>query len=81
MNKLYGQDFNLWLEEIAIAIKNRDVSNMDWDNLLEKIEDMGASQKRAIRSYLNRLIEHIFKLKYWTIILDNLNGASTNTSR
>ncbi|HEY9770505.1 MAG TPA: DUF29 domain-containing protein [Coleofasciculaceae cyanobacterium] len=66
MNKLYGQDFNLWLEEIAIAIKNRDVSKMDWDNLLEEIEDMGASQKRALRSYMNRLIEHIFKLKYWT---------------
>ncbi|MEY4518634.1 MAG: hypothetical protein RLZZ499_1233 [Cyanobacteriota bacterium] len=66
MNKLYGQDFNLWLKEIAIAIKNRDVSKMDWDNLLEEIEDMGASQKRALRSYLNRLIEHIFKLKYWT---------------
>jgi Domain of unknown function DUF29 len=66
MNQLYGQDFNLWLKEIAIAIKNRDVSNMDWDNLLEEIEDMGASQKRALRSYLNRLIEHIFKLKYWT---------------
>jgi hypothetical protein len=66
MNRLYGQDFNLWLQEIAIAIKNRDVSKMDWDNLLEEIEDMGASQKRALRSYLNRLIEHIFKLKYWT---------------
>ncbi|MEO0013752.1 MAG: hypothetical protein RLZZ535_2141 [Cyanobacteriota bacterium] len=66
MNKLYGQDFNLWLKEIAIAIKNRDVSKMDWDNLLEEIEDMGASQKRALRSYMNRLIEHIFKLKYWT---------------
>lgn len=66
MNKLYGQDFNLWLEEIAIAIKNKDVSKMDWDNLLEEIEDMGASQKRALRSYMNRLIEHIFKLKYWT---------------
>lgn len=66
MNQLYKQDFNLWLKEIAIAIKNRDVSNMDWDNLLEEIEDIGASQKRALRSYLNRLIEHIFKLKYWT---------------
>ncbi len=40
---------------MAIAIKNRDVSKMDWDNLLEEIEDMGASQKRALRSYLNRL--------------------------
>jgi Domain of unknown function DUF29 len=66
MNKLYEGDFNLWLEELAIAIKNRDIGNMDWDNLLVEIEDMGASQKRALRSYINRLVEQILKLKYWT---------------
>ena len=38
---------------------------MDWDGLLEEIEDMTASQKRALRSYTKRLIEHILKLKYW----------------
>ena len=38
---------------------------MDWDCLLEEIEDMGASPKRALDSYLQRLIEHILKLKYW----------------
>jgi hypothetical protein len=66
MNKLYEGDFNLWIEELAIAIKNRDIGNMDWDNLLVEIEDMGASQKRALRSYINRLVEQILKLKYWT---------------
>jgi hypothetical protein len=64
MNKLYEGDFNLWIEELAIAIKNRDIGNMDWDNLLVEIEDLGASQKRALRSYINRLVEHILKLKY-----------------
>ena len=38
---------------------------MDWENLIEEIEDMGASQKRALDTYLQRLIEHILKLKYW----------------
>jgi hypothetical protein len=38
---------------------------MDWDNLLDEIEDMGASQKRALDSYTMRLVEHILKLKYW----------------
>jgi hypothetical protein len=65
LQQLYEQDFNLWLEQIAIAIKHKDVEAMDWDNLLEEIEDMGASQKRALDSYLQRLIEHILKLKYW----------------
>ena len=46
---------------------------MDWDNLLDEINDMGKSDKRAIslcglsvRSYTQRLIEHIFKIKYWS---------------
>lgn len=65
MQQLHKQDFNLWLEKTAIAIRNQDFTNMDWDNLLEEIEDMGASQKRALRSYTKRLIEHILKLKYW----------------
>ncbi|MGK7898765.1 MAG: DUF29 domain-containing protein [Xenococcus sp. (in: cyanobacteria)] len=66
LKQLHNEDLNLWLEEIAIAIKNRDFNNMDWDGLLEEIEDMTASQKRALRSYTKRLLEHILKLKYWT---------------
>ena len=62
---LHERDFNLWLEQTALAIQNRNIDAMDWDNLLDEIEDMGASQKRALDSYMQRLIEHILKLKYW----------------
>lgn len=65
LKQLHNEDLNLWLEQIATKIKNKDFSNMDWDGLLEEIEDMTASQKRALRSYTKRLIEHILKLKYW----------------
>ena len=65
LKQLHDRDFNLWIEETIKTIKNKDVSNMDWENLLEEIEDMGASQKRALDSYVQRLIEHILKLKYW----------------
>ena len=37
---LRDRDFNLWLEQMAIAIKNRDTKNMDWEGLLEEIKDM-----------------------------------------
>ena len=70
---LYKRDFNLWLDRTARAIKNRDLDAMDWDNLLEEIEDMGASQKRALRSYTKRLVEHILKLKYWQEEQRNVN--------
>jgi hypothetical protein len=65
MSHLYQTDFNRWVEQQAIAIKNRDINAMDWDNLLEEVEDMGASQKRALRSYYYRLVEHILKLRDW----------------
>ena len=65
LKQLYHQDLNLWRQKIITAIQNRKLENMDWDNLIEEINDMGASEKRALRSYTKRLIEHILKLKYW----------------
>ena len=70
LKQLHNQDLNLWLEQVATSIKNRDFENMDWDGLLEEIEDMGASEKRALRSYTRRLIDHILKLRYWNLEKD-----------
>lgn len=65
IQELYDQDFNLWVEKIKQKIQDRNFVDMDWDNLLDEIDDMGKSEKRSLESYLQRLIEHIFKLKYW----------------
>ncbi|BAU66016.1 hypothetical protein STA3757_34160 [Stanieria sp. NIES-3757] len=65
LKQLHDRDFNLWIENIKIKIQKQDFDGMDWDNLLDEIDDMGASQKRALNSYMQRLIEHILKLKYW----------------
>lgn len=62
---LYEEDFNLWVEEIKQKLIKRDFEGMDWDNLLDEIDDMGKSEKRSLESYLERLIEHILKLQYW----------------
>ena len=66
MNKLeYETDYYKWTQLMAKALRERDYSSIDWDNLIEEIEDMGKSQKRAIESLLMRLTEHLLKLKYW----------------
>ena len=65
LKQLHDRDFNLWIEQIKLKIQQQDLKDMDWDNLLDEIDDMGASQKRALDSYTQRLIEHILKLKYW----------------
>jgi hypothetical protein len=65
LKELYHQDLNLWRQEIINAIQSQQLENMDWDNLVDEINDMTASERRALRSYTKRLIEHILKLKYW----------------
>jgi hypothetical protein len=65
LKQLYHQDLNLWRQAVINAIQNQQLENMDWDNLIEEINDMTASERRALRSYTKRLIEHILKLKYW----------------
>lgn len=65
LSKLYDRDFNLWIEQTKQKLIERDFENMDWDNLIEELDDMGASHKRALESYLQRLVEHILKLQYW----------------
>ena len=61
----YEEDYYLWIQAMIEQLKNRNYLNVDWDNLIEEIEDMGRSQKRAVESLLLRLTEHLLKLKYW----------------
>jgi hypothetical protein len=62
---MYEEDYYLWTQTMVEKLKNQDYLTIDWDNLIEEIEDMGKSQKRAIESLLLRLTEHLLKLKYW----------------
>ena len=75
MNQVnYEQDYYLWTQAMAKALKERDYSSLDWDNLIEEIEDMGRSQKRALESLLMRLTEHLLKLKYWELEKERNKG-------
>ncbi|MEM9272297.1 MAG: DUF29 domain-containing protein [Cyanobacteria bacterium P01_F01_bin.143] len=66
MNQVhYEQDYYQWTQAMVKALKERDYLSLDWDNLIDEIDDMGKSQKRAIESLLMRLTEHLLKLKYW----------------
>jgi len=62
---LYDRDYQLWLEHTIAQLKVRDFTNLDLENLIEEIESLGKSDKRAISSYLMQLCEHLLKLKYW----------------
>jgi hypothetical protein len=65
---LYERDFAAWSRQQAEALRAaaRTGSNqlLDWENLAEEIEDLGASQRSAVGSYIMRIIQHFVKLEY-----------------
>ncbi|MGL4884100.1 MAG: DUF29 domain-containing protein [Waterburya sp.] len=61
---LYDQDYYLWLTHTAQLIKEGKFSEVDAVNLIEEIEDMGRSEKRAVKSNLIIVLLHLLKYKY-----------------
>ena len=64
-SSLYQTDYYLWLKTTAHSLRHWDFSAIEWENLIEELESMGKSEKRALRSLLTRLLEHLLKLAYW----------------
>lgn len=61
---LYEADFNLWLEKQAVALRQGRFEDLDIENLVEEIESLARSDKRALRSHLRVLLLHLLKWKY-----------------
>ncbi|MBS3028810.1 MAG: DUF29 domain-containing protein [Dolichospermum sp. DET50] len=62
---LYDQDYYLWLRTTINQLRTGQFSVVDLENLLEELETMGKSEKRAIESLLTKLLVHLLKLKCW----------------
>ena len=63
-SNLYEQDFYLWIETTAKQLKAGKFVEVDLENLIEEIESMGRSEKRALESNLVILLMHLLKYKY-----------------
>jgi hypothetical protein len=61
---LYEQDYYLWLKNTAQLLRDDKLSELDKLNLIEELEDMGRSEKRAVKSNLIRVLQHLLKWKY-----------------
>ncbi|MCZ8191180.1 MAG: DUF29 domain-containing protein [Microcystis sp. LE19-338.1B] len=62
---LYDSDYQLWLESTINQLRQGDFQAVDWPNLLEELADLGKNNRRALKSLLTRLLEHLLKLTYW----------------
>jgi hypothetical protein len=61
---LYNQDYYKWLTQTAKLLKEKEFTKLDLENLIEEIESLGKSEKRAISSNLIIVILHLLKWRY-----------------
>jgi hypothetical protein len=64
LTSLYERDYYGWIKWNVDAIREGRVQEVDWANVAEELDDMGKSEKRALRSQLARLIAHLLKWAY-----------------
>ncbi|PIG92165.1 DUF29 domain-containing protein [Gloeocapsopsis sp. IPPAS B-1203] len=83
IKNLYDQDFAFWIEDTVSKLKARNTEDLDWENLIEEVESLGISQRKAVHSFLVRLLEHLLKRCYvclpncfrgWEIEIRNFRG-------
>ncbi|PSF31441.1 DUF29 domain-containing protein [Aphanothece hegewaldii CCALA 016] len=63
---LYQQDFYLWINTTIEQIRSQHLESVDWEHLLEELEDLGNAPKHKLESRLLVLLEHLLKLAYWS---------------
>lgn len=68
----YEADYLRWLERTADALKRRDYGAIDWENVIEEMEDMGRRERQSLESNLVVLLLHLLK---WQCQPDHHSGS------
>ena len=81
-NELYRHDSYTWAVEQAAALRRRDFDAVDWDNVIEEVEDIGRSRERAWEHRCQTIVLHLLQLQHcqpqdpmiamvWILAVDN----------
>jgi len=64
LEKIYEQDYYLWLMKNAELVREGRFSEADAGNIAEELECMGRSEKRELTSRLAVLLMHLLKWRF-----------------
>jgi Domain of unknown function DUF29 len=59
---LYESDFALWTERQSALLRARRFDDLDLENLIEEVEDLGRRERDMVESYVETILEHLLKL-------------------
>ena len=60
----YETDFYLWTQQQADLLRQGALSTLDTIHLIDELDDMGASNRRALGSYLELVLLHLLKWQF-----------------
>ena len=69
MSDLYQRDYHAWARQQAALLRRRaggmlaNDDALDWSNIAEEIESLGASQQRSLRSWIGTIVDHLMRLE------------------
>ena len=64
VSESYSSDFNTWIAQTTQLLREHRWHEVDVTRLIEEVEDLGKSERRAIASQLTRLLLHLLKWQY-----------------
>ena len=86
MSTTYDKDLTIWAKDTAQLLRERCWDAIDWEHLIEEVEDLGKSERSAIASQMERIMVHLLKWQYqpqrrsdsW---LDSMNDGRSQIRR
>lgn len=60
----YDSDFAAWAGEQAVLLRDKRFAMADLENIIEELEGLAKTERRALSSQIGRVIEHLLKLIY-----------------
>jgi hypothetical protein len=76
MTTLYEADFYSWAKRQAELLRRRSGNEIDWDNLAQEMDALGASEQRELYARFVVLLTHLLK---WSAQPDRRSRSWRNT--
>jgi len=65
LKELYQKDFYLWIQKNLEFLKSKNFDAVDWNNLIEELEDMGRRYTDSLISFMTIILEHLYKWEHF----------------
>lgn len=79
LSNAYEIDYAAWIFEQVERLRRGAKDDLDLEHIAEELEDLGKSERRALRSHLRNLLTHLIKWEHqperrgasWSMTIDN----------